>query len=355
MMTQSRVSLSWDAYERNICNGLGLLQQRGEFVDMTLAADGYHVKVHQIVLSLVSPYIKDLIRAAECPHPVIFLNKVSYDTLQSILEYAYTGEAVVDPERLDCFLQACRELHITGLQDVTTKSENNESVTHEDPPNRIHEIYLASPLQSPRKRRRTIKAEESLENAELTDEAHDDIHGSDDEQFDDDIADTTYQPDEEEETQETSIRETKMNIEYLDHENDDYEEIEPYRQGSRWVCRDEHYYVAHRAKGNSVYFRCSSVNCPVRWKLSMTMGAAPVVGEHNHAPTPWIRSRNAMFQMLKKRSTHETIPLNVIYEQEAARYQDAIPHLSYENVAPSMRKWRQAAKKALSRSLQSTG
>lgn len=48
--------------------------QNEEFVDMTLAADGHHVKVHQMVMALASPYIKDLISSAACPHPIIFLN-----------------------------------------------------------------------------------------------------------------------------------------------------------------------------------------------------------------------------------------------------------------------------------------
>lgn len=41
---------------------------------MTLAADGHSVKVHQIILALASPYIKELIASAHCSHPIIFLN-----------------------------------------------------------------------------------------------------------------------------------------------------------------------------------------------------------------------------------------------------------------------------------------
>lgn len=48
--------------------------QNGEFVDMTLAADGHFVKVHQVIVALASPYLKELMTSAECPHPVIFLN-----------------------------------------------------------------------------------------------------------------------------------------------------------------------------------------------------------------------------------------------------------------------------------------
>ncbi|CAH0581101.1 unnamed protein product [Chrysodeixis includens] len=118
MMAQSQFSLLWNAHKRNICTGLSSLQQNGEFVDMTLAADGHHVKVHQVIIALASPYIKDLLASAQCPHPVIFLNKISYTTLCSLLEYIYTGEVLVSIENLSELLEAGKELHIKGLEDM---------------------------------------------------------------------------------------------------------------------------------------------------------------------------------------------------------------------------------------------
>ncbi|XP_047988552.1 protein bric-a-brac 2-like [Leguminivora glycinivorella] len=117
-MADSQFCLEWDSHNKNICNGLSSLQQSGEFVDMTLAADGHHVKVHQMVMALASPYIKDLISTANCPHPVIFLNKVSYKTLCSILEYIYTGQALVAVDDISDLIIAAKELHIKGLEDV---------------------------------------------------------------------------------------------------------------------------------------------------------------------------------------------------------------------------------------------
>ncbi|XP_063621837.1 uncharacterized protein LOC134794077 isoform X1 [Cydia splendana] len=117
-MADSQFCLEWDSHNKNICNGLSALQQNGEFVDMTLAADGHHVKVHQMVMALASPYIKELISTANCPHPVIFLNKVSYKTLCSILEYIYTGQALVAVDDISDLIIAAKELHIKGLEDV---------------------------------------------------------------------------------------------------------------------------------------------------------------------------------------------------------------------------------------------
>ncbi|XP_068632747.1 uncharacterized protein [Battus philenor] len=121
-MANSQFTLTSKLHEKNICSGLSNLQQNGEFVDMTLAADGHFVRVHQIIIALASPYIKDLISSAQCQHPVIFLNKISHTTLAAILEYVYTGEVLVTVENLKELVEAGKELHIKGLEDMHLQS-----------------------------------------------------------------------------------------------------------------------------------------------------------------------------------------------------------------------------------------
>ncbi|KAF9413847.1 hypothetical protein HW555_008050 [Spodoptera exigua] len=130
MSQMEQLSLSWDSHQKSICNGLSALQQRGEYVDMTLAADGYYVKVHQMVVSLVSPYLKDLISTAPCPHPVIFLYNISYTTLSAILEYIYTGEVQVPRHKLEELLSAGKALHIRGLKEMDENKLAEESRPH---------------------------------------------------------------------------------------------------------------------------------------------------------------------------------------------------------------------------------
>ncbi|CAG9785405.1 unnamed protein product [Diatraea saccharalis] len=115
-MTQTKLSLAWQSFRNNICEGLSSFQQREEFVDMTLAADGHLVKVHQMVLSLASPYLKELIKSAPCPHPILFLNQISYPILCSILEYIYSGEVVVNKDDIGELIQAGKALHIKGFE-----------------------------------------------------------------------------------------------------------------------------------------------------------------------------------------------------------------------------------------------
>ncbi|XP_049867899.1 protein tramtrack, beta isoform-like isoform X2 [Pectinophora gossypiella] len=90
---------------------------------MTLAADGHFVKVHQVLMALASPYLKELISSAPCQHPVIFLNNVSYKTLSCLLEYVYTGEVLVPSENLITFVEAAKALHIKGLEDFHNPEE----------------------------------------------------------------------------------------------------------------------------------------------------------------------------------------------------------------------------------------
>ncbi|XP_038214591.1 uncharacterized protein LOC119834323 [Zerene cesonia] len=134
-MVFSQFSLSWDSHKANICGGFCALQQNGEFVDMTLAADGHFVKVHQVLMALSSPYLKELITSAPCPHPVIFLNNVSQSTLTLLLEYIYTGEVMVPPGNLTSFMEAAKSLHIRGLESVqsdTRPTHNKTVLTQKD-------------------------------------------------------------------------------------------------------------------------------------------------------------------------------------------------------------------------------
>ncbi|XP_072938842.1 uncharacterized protein [Epargyreus clarus] len=119
-MVPNHYSLTWDSYKSSICGGFSSLQQNGEFVDMTLAADGHLVKVHQVLIALASPYLKELINSVPSPHPVIFLNNVPHAILGLLLEYIYTGEVLVPAKHLQSFMEAAKALHIRGLEAISS-------------------------------------------------------------------------------------------------------------------------------------------------------------------------------------------------------------------------------------------
>ncbi|XP_013142718.1 PREDICTED: transcription factor GAGA-like isoform X2 [Papilio polytes] len=145
MANNAQFVVSSQLHEKNICSALSCLQQNGEFVDMTLAADGHFVKVHQVIIAIASPYLKDLVASANCQHPVIFLNKISHATLCLILEYVYTGEVIVSTDNLKELVEAGKELHIKGLEDMNLQHAayvNPKNETDDDEKNPMNEIYL---------------------------------------------------------------------------------------------------------------------------------------------------------------------------------------------------------------------
>ncbi|XP_063619261.1 putative uncharacterized protein DDB_G0282133 isoform X2 [Cydia splendana] len=118
------LSLSSSTYKNHIFEGFSRLQQNDEFVDMTLAAEGHWVKVHRTLVALASPYFRELLQSLPCQHPVMYLYGVSHEALGFILEYIYTGQVEIPPEKVQSFLHTVRDMQIAGLKNVVPPDEN---------------------------------------------------------------------------------------------------------------------------------------------------------------------------------------------------------------------------------------
>ncbi|KAJ2950066.1 hypothetical protein O0L34_g11405 [Tuta absoluta] len=117
----------WNSYKNNICEGFSHLQQHEELVDMTLAAEGYFVKVHKSLLALASPYLKAIIQSAPYQHPIVFLTHIKHKTLGYILEFVYTGEVALPSDDVSNFIEACKSLRITGACDLIPPVKKNNA------------------------------------------------------------------------------------------------------------------------------------------------------------------------------------------------------------------------------------
>lgn len=53
-------SLCWDEFDTNFAAGIDDFFNRGDLVDVILAAEGQQIKAHRLVLSLCSPYFRQL-------------------------------------------------------------------------------------------------------------------------------------------------------------------------------------------------------------------------------------------------------------------------------------------------------
>ncbi|XP_069686649.1 modifier of mdg4-like isoform X6 [Periplaneta americana] len=120
-------SLRWNNFHSNLTSGFHALLQGEDLVDVTLAAGGQFVQAHKIVLSVCSPYFKDLFKVNPCKHPIVILKDVCHKELVAILQFMYRGEVNVRQEELATFLKTAEMLQIKGLTGDDSLSEE-ESV-----------------------------------------------------------------------------------------------------------------------------------------------------------------------------------------------------------------------------------
>ncbi|CAG9785403.1 unnamed protein product [Diatraea saccharalis] len=262
-MNQAQFALAWSQYKKNICNGLSSLQQNGEFVDMTLAADGHFVKVHQVVMALASPFIKQLISSANCPHPIIFLNKISNATLCSILEYIYTGEVLLTLENFDEFIEAGRELHIQGLENMKSQSHKVGS-TEDTVADDINEVcYFEVPSQSMDEDQTELDFENTIVSGDTKD-----IRIMVQNVYDDDIAEESLENDENLSfSQDVAHNSIETSAKPIDTKNVRVMQYTVSNQGSLQMILNRFlYYLKHTNRNNTRQWRCvdyvSGVKCP---------------------------------------------------------------------------------------------
>ncbi|CAH0382836.1 unnamed protein product [Bemisia tabaci] len=117
-------SLRWNNFHSNLSSGFHDLLEGEDLVDVTLACDGTFVQAHKIVLSVCSPYFKQLFKVNPCKHPIVILKDVGHIELASLLQFMYRGEVNVRQEDLTAFLKTAELLQIKGL----TSDDSKETI-----------------------------------------------------------------------------------------------------------------------------------------------------------------------------------------------------------------------------------
>lgn len=116
-MEGEQFSLCWNNFHNNLTSGFHSLLKDEDLVDVTLAADGKFLKAHRTVLSVCSPFFKELFRVNPCDHPIVILPDVSYRALRSLLNFMYQGEVSVSQEEIPTFMRVAEMLKVKGLTD----------------------------------------------------------------------------------------------------------------------------------------------------------------------------------------------------------------------------------------------
>lgn len=114
-MASEQFSLCWDNFHKNMSSGMNSLLESEELVDVTLAVEGKFLKAHKMVLSVCSPYFKELFKSNPCQHPIVFMKDVSYVAISDLLQFMYQGEVQVSQDNLTTFIKTAEALQIKGL------------------------------------------------------------------------------------------------------------------------------------------------------------------------------------------------------------------------------------------------
>ncbi|KAJ8962032.1 hypothetical protein NQ314_005814 [Rhamnusium bicolor] len=104
-MEGEQFSLCWNNFHSNLSSGFHSLLKEEDLVDVTLAAEGKFLKAHKTVLSVCSPFFKELFRVNPCKHPIVILPDVNYGALCSLLHFMYQGEVSVSQEEIPTFMR----------------------------------------------------------------------------------------------------------------------------------------------------------------------------------------------------------------------------------------------------------
>ncbi|XP_044754404.1 protein tramtrack, beta isoform-like isoform X2 [Coccinella septempunctata] len=121
-------ALKWNNFHSNLSSGFHELFEAADMVDVTLAMDGKFLQAHKVVLSICSPYFKEMFKVNPCKHPIVILKGVGHEHMKDILEFMYLGEVSVLRENLTSFLRTAELLQVKGL----TGDDSSESSSKED-------------------------------------------------------------------------------------------------------------------------------------------------------------------------------------------------------------------------------
>ncbi|XP_018573620.1 protein tramtrack, beta isoform isoform X38 [Anoplophora glabripennis] len=149
-MASEQFSLCWDNFHKNMSSGMNSLLENEDLVDVTLAVEGKCLKAHKMVLSVCSPYFKELFKSNPCQHPIVFMKDVSYVALSDLLQFMYQGEVQVSQENLTTFIKTAEALQIKGLTGDGNGSADTDPIeTPQEKP--VHQIEEYKPMPRPKK------------------------------------------------------------------------------------------------------------------------------------------------------------------------------------------------------------
>ena len=137
MQNSEKLCLKWNDFQDNLNSAFKVLRNDKDFSDVTLACeDGTQIETHKVVLILSSPFFMEILTKSKHPHPLVYMRKVKSENMLAILDFLYYGEANVDQENLDSFLELAGELKLRGLTGASGDCDNKYDSDRESPKNK---------------------------------------------------------------------------------------------------------------------------------------------------------------------------------------------------------------------------
>jgi len=148
-MTEEMFALSFKDFDNKAIKFKRKLINDTNFTDVTLACDDNgKLEAHKVILGSSSPILKQILVGNHHQHPLIYLRKVKFSCLQSLIQFMYLGKTEVAQTELQDFLNLGKELEIQGLNENTpgiSTDENNSFVV----PEGAREIDFKGTCESP--------------------------------------------------------------------------------------------------------------------------------------------------------------------------------------------------------------
>ena len=141
-MTAEKFCLRWNDFEGNISAAFQELRDDKDFFDVTLACENEQIQAHRVILSACSPFFRNVLRRNPHQHPLLYLKGVTFNDLQSVLNFMYHGEVNVAQEELNSFLAVAEDLKVKGL---TQSQSGSNPKKHENPNPRPKEREIMQP------------------------------------------------------------------------------------------------------------------------------------------------------------------------------------------------------------------
>jgi len=112
--------LRWEDHHKSFFELAEDLCHQEQFIDVTISCGDHNFPAHKLILSVCSPYFKNLFLRNPCKHPIVVLKDVHFKYMKLLLIFMYRGEVAVPQEDLSGLLKVARSLQVRGLAEMSS-------------------------------------------------------------------------------------------------------------------------------------------------------------------------------------------------------------------------------------------